>query len=51
VDQLGLATASLNYFVQVLLRLLDELVDAQFISENAILFCVLEDTKVGFTWH
>ena len=51
VDQLRLATAPLNHFVQILLWLLDELVDTHFICEYAIFLCVLEDTEIGFTWH
>ena len=51
VDELGLATAPLDDLVQVLLWLLDELVDAHFVSEHAILLSVLEDTEVGFSRH
>ncbi len=51
VDQLGLATATLHHLVQVLLRLLDELVDGVLIGEDAVLLCVLEDSQVGLSGH
>ena len=37
--------------MEVLLRLLDEFLDAQLICEHTILLVVLEDTEVGLSGH
>jgi hypothetical protein len=51
VDKLRFTSASLNHLVQVLLRLLYKLVNAHLVCKHAILFCVLEYTKIGFSRH
>ena len=51
MNQLWLATAALNDFVEIGLWLRDELFDAVLVSKDAIFLVILEDTKVGLSWH
>ena len=51
MNKFGFASTSLDDIVQVLLRLLDEFLDAQLVSKHTILFVVLEYTKVRFSGH
>lgn len=51
MDELWLPPASLYYIVEILLRLLDEIVDALLVCEDAVLLCVLEHTQIGLARH
>jgi len=51
MNQLWLATAALYDLVEIRLWLRDELFDAILVGKDAIFLVILEDTKVGLSWH
>jgi hypothetical protein len=51
MNQLRLATAALYDLVEIRLWLRDELFDAILVGKDAIFLVILEDTKVGLSWH
>ena len=51
MDELGHSAALLHNILQVHVGVSNELVDCLQISKDTVLFVVLEDSKVWFTWH
>jgi hypothetical protein len=51
MNELRLASAPFNDFIQVLFRLLNKLIDAVLICKYAILLSVFKHTQVRFSRH